>query len=82
MSELMREAFRVYLEVRKRPAYTLTPQELRALKKGRTAMRRGELYPSVDAFIADVERTAQKASPKTRRSRTKTRTRKTLRRAP
>ena len=51
-SELMREALRAYFTARRTfPTYTPTRAELRAIGKGRAAMRRGEYY-TLDEFRA------------------------------
>lgn len=44
-SELIREALRVHFVARKTvPTYTSTARELREIKKGRAAIRRGQYY--------------------------------------
>lgn len=49
-SELVREALRVYLaRIRSLLMYTPTARELREIKKGREAMKRGEYY-TLDEF--------------------------------
>lgn len=53
-SELVREALRVYFESRY-PAVEATPDELRALRRGRAAFRKGEAV-SLKDFLHDVER--------------------------
>jgi len=51
-SELVREALRAYFNARRiLPTYTPTPEELRAIEKGRAAIRRGQHY-TLDEFRA------------------------------
>ena len=52
-SELIREALRLYFESRY-PAVRPTRAELAALRRGRAAVRRGDLV-SLDQFLYDVE---------------------------
>src|SRR6266851_6595367 len=61
-SELVREALRVYFNraldarIASLPVYTPTPRELRAIEKGRAAMKRGEYY-TLDELFRAVDRT-------------------------
>mgnify|MGYP001616091359 CR=1 FL=1 len=66
-SELMREALRIYFTMVGR-TYTLTRSELRAIERGRTAIRRGE-YFTLDEFRAAVGGDRRQASAKSRRAR-------------
>src|ERR1700688_826269 len=52
-SELVREAFRAYFDERY-PAVTPTPAELAALRRGRTAFRRGNSV-SLTQFLGGLE---------------------------
>ena len=69
-SELIREALRVYFNARRAlPTYTPTRAELRAIEKGRAAMRRGDYY-TLDEFRAWLlGDTGRKASAKKRPAR-------------
>lgn len=46
-SELVREALRTYISIRKFPEETPTPAELRAIRRGRAAYERGD-YVTLD----------------------------------
>jgi predicted transcriptional regulator len=79
-SELMREALRVYFRSGRTaatiPSYTPTKAELRAIEKGRAAMRRGE-YMTLDEFrdwlMGSPGRTARaKGTPTRARARART----------
>ena len=61
-SELVREAIRAYIEARY-PAVQPTPAELAALRRGRAAVRRGDVV-SVADFLDGVERPARRARAK------------------
>ena len=65
-SELIREALRTYFTLGR--TYTPTPAELRAIEKGRAAMRRGQYY-TLDEFRTHLGGTGTKARPKKRRAR-------------
>ncbi len=69
-SELVREALRGYFNrVRALPVYTPTAAELRAVEKGRAAIRRGDYY-TLDEFRTHLlGSTRQKAGAKKRRAR-------------
>jgi predicted transcriptional regulator len=54
-SELMREALRTYFSVRHFPEETPTPAELRAIRRGEAACRRGD-YVTLDEYLRDVDR--------------------------
>ena len=74
-SELVREALRAYFNpelaarIARLPVYTPTKRELRALEKGRAAMRRGEYY-TLDEFFRALDRSRRPAGGKNRRART------------
>jgi Arc/MetJ-type ribon-helix-helix transcriptional regulator len=61
-SELVREALRVYFEKRY-PAVTPTKAELAALRRGRTAFRRGDSL-SLSAFLDGLEATSHRTGAK------------------
>jgi Arc/MetJ-type ribon-helix-helix transcriptional regulator len=70
-SELVREALRTYFtKARAIPTYTPTAKELRAIERGRAAIRHGDRL-TVEEARAYVERLAQKARPQKRRPRAK-----------
>jgi predicted transcriptional regulator len=54
-SELMREALRTYFSVRRFPEETPRPAELRAIRRGEAAYRRGD-YVILDEYLRDVDR--------------------------
>src|SRR5436190_8997404 len=60
-SELVREALRTYFNVRS--SYTPSPSELRAIERGRAALRRGE-YVSVDDLRAALGTPSKQARGK------------------
>ena len=69
-SELVREALRLYMtRVRDLPVYTPTAAELRAIEKGRAAMRRGEYY-TLDELFRTLDRSRREARRKSNRART------------
>ena len=65
-SELIREALRAYFTLGR--TYTPTPAELRAIEKGRAAMRRGQYY-TLDEFRTHLGDTGKKARTKKRPTR-------------
>lgn len=65
-SELIREALRTYFSIRR--VYAPTRAELRAIEKGRAAVRRGD-YFILDEFRAYLGSTGQKARTKKRPAR-------------
>ena len=65
-SELVREALRTYFNVRR--SYTPSPSELRAIERGRAALRRGE-YVRVDELRASLGTTSKQARGKKRPAR-------------
>ena len=54
-SELMREALRTYFSIRRFPEETPTAAELRAIRRGEAAYRKGD-YVTLDDYFRDVER--------------------------
>jgi predicted transcriptional regulator len=61
-SELVREALRVYFESRY-PVVMPTKDELAALRRGRAAVRRGDVMP-LETFLHDLESTDRRAGTK------------------
>lgn len=55
MSELIREMWRVYLRFRNVPPYTPTPAELRAIRRGRAQIARGE-FVTLDQLLHAMDR--------------------------
>jgi predicted transcriptional regulator len=51
-SELVREALRTYLSTRQFPEETPTPSELRAIRRGEAAYKRGD-YITVDELLRE-----------------------------
>ncbi len=70
-SELVREALRTYFTVQR--TYTPTPVELRAIEKGRAAIRQGR-YFTLDEFRAHLGGPGTKAGAKKRPTRRRTTT--------
>lgn len=54
-SELFREALRTYLSIRRIPEETPTPSELRALRRGEAAYRRGN-DGTLDEYFRGLDR--------------------------
>lgn len=80
-SELWREAMRDYLRARTLPAYVPTRAELRAIERGRAAIRRGDYY-TLDEFRTHLLGAPRpQASSKKSGLRATSRTRKTRRRS-
>ena len=65
-SEIVGEALQSYLAMRR--TYTPTVSELRAIERGRLALRRGE-YVTVDELRSSMARPAKQASSKKRPAR-------------
>lgn len=65
-SELVREALRTYFTLSR--TYTPTPVELRAIEKGRAAIRQGR-YFTLDEFRAHLGGSGPKARAEKRRTR-------------
>jgi Arc/MetJ-type ribon-helix-helix transcriptional regulator len=53
MSELVREALRVYCHMTTLPTYTPTQRELRAIEAGRAAFRRGD-YVTLNQYLDEL----------------------------
>lgn len=69
-SELIREALRAYFNARQTfPSYTPTAAELRAIEKGRAAMRRGQYYTLDEFRTWLLGATGKKAGAKKRPAR-------------
>jgi metal-responsive CopG/Arc/MetJ family transcriptional regulator len=54
-SELVREALRAYFSIRRFPEETPTAAELRAIRRGEVAYRKGD-HVTLDDYFRDVER--------------------------
>ena len=65
-SELVREALRTYFTVAR--SYSPTPAELRAIERGRTAIRSGA-YSTLDELRSSLGRRRRQAGPKAARAR-------------
>jgi predicted transcriptional regulator len=65
-SELIREALRTYFNVRR--TYTPTASELRAIERGRAALRRGE-YVTVGDLRTSLRTSGKQARTKKRPAR-------------
>lgn len=64
-SELVREALRTYISIRRFPEEAPTPAELRAIRRGEAAIRRG------DYITLDELRRQETVARRPRRARTK-----------
>jgi predicted transcriptional regulator len=53
-SELVREALRTYIAIRQLPEETPTPAELRAIRRGEAAIKRGD-YITLDELRREEE---------------------------
>jgi len=53
VSELVREALRLYCRMSRLPAYVPTARELRAIEAGRSAFRRGD-YMTLDQYLDEL----------------------------
>ena len=62
-SEVVREALRTYISIRQFPRESPTASELRAIRRGETAYRRGD-YITVDEYFRDVDGRARRARRK------------------
>jgi CopG family transcriptional regulator/antitoxin EndoAI len=62
-SELVREALRTYISIRRFPEETPTPSELRAIRRGEAAYRRGD-YITLDEYLHAVDRRPRRARRK------------------
>lgn len=54
-SEFVREALRTYISILRFPEETPTPSELRAIRRGEAAYRRGD-YITLDEYLNAVDR--------------------------
>ena len=54
-SELVREALRTYISIRRFSQENPTPSELRAIRRGEAAYRRGD-YISLNEYFRDMDR--------------------------
>ncbi|MGH7815716.1 MAG: ribbon-helix-helix protein, CopG family [Candidatus Binataceae bacterium] len=66
MSELVREALRVYCAMTAMPTYRPTAAELRAIEAGRAAFKRGDYLP-LREYLDELERPAHRARQKAAR---------------
>ncbi len=62
-SELVREALRTYISIRQFPQETPTASELRAIRRGEAAYRRGD-HVTLDEYFRDVDRRPRRARKK------------------
>jgi len=62
-SELVREALRTYISIRTIPEETSTPTELRAIRRGEAAYRRGD-YITLDEYFHKLDRRPRGARKK------------------
>lgn len=62
-SELVREALRTYISIRRIPEETATPSELRATRRGEAAYRRGD-YITLDEYFRKLDHRPRRASKK------------------
>lgn len=53
MSDLVREALRLYCRVAMLPTYKPTAREMRAIEAGRAAFRRGD-YVTLDEYLNEL----------------------------
>jgi hypothetical protein len=62
-SELMREALRTYFAMRRFPEETPTAAELRAIRRGEAAYRKGD-YVTLDEHLSGVDRRPRRSRKK------------------
>jgi hypothetical protein len=62
-SELVREALRTYISFRVLPQESPTSSELRAIRRGEAAYRRGD-YISLDEYFCELDRRPRRARKK------------------
>ena len=62
-SELVREALRTYFAIRRFPEETPTAAELRAIRRGEAAYRKGD-YVTLDEYLSGVDRRSRRARKK------------------
>jgi len=62
-SELVREALRTYMSIRLLPQESPTSSELRAIRRGEAAYRRGD-YITLDEYFRELDRRPRRARKK------------------
>ncbi len=62
-SELVREALRTYISIRLLPQESPTSSELRAIRRGEAAYRRGD-YITLDEYFHELDRRPRRARKK------------------
>jgi predicted transcriptional regulator len=62
-SELFREALRIYISVRLLPPEKPTPSELRAIRRGEAAYRRGD-HVTLDEYFRELARHPRRSRKK------------------
>jgi predicted transcriptional regulator len=62
-SELVREALRTYFAIRRFPEETPTAAELRAIRRGEAAYRKGD-YVTLNEYFSGVDRRSRRARKK------------------
>jgi predicted transcriptional regulator len=62
-SEVVREALRTYISIRQFPHESPTASELRAIRCGEAAYRRGD-YVTLDEYFRDLDRRPRRARKK------------------
>jgi len=62
MSELVREALRLYCRIATLPTYKPTARELRGIEAGRAAFRRGD-YVTLDEYLNELESSPGRLHP-------------------
>jgi predicted transcriptional regulator len=62
-SELVREALRTYISIRLLPREGPTSSELRAIRRGEAAYRRGD-YITLDEYFRELDRRPRRARKK------------------
>jgi predicted transcriptional regulator len=62
-SELVREALRTYISIRLLPQESPTSSELRAIRRGEAAYRRGD-YITLDEYFRELDRRPRRARKK------------------
>jgi metal-responsive CopG/Arc/MetJ family transcriptional regulator len=62
-SELVREALRTYFAIRRFPEETPTAAELRAIRRGEAAYRKGD-YVTLEEYLSGVDRRSRRACKK------------------
>jgi hypothetical protein len=62
-SELIREALRTYFAMRRFPEEAPTAAELRAIRRGEAAYRKGD-YVTLDEYLSGVDRRSRRSRKK------------------